>query len=395
LPTVHEVKLRSLPILWGPNSSLDFRKACVWSYSYFNHQYDLGINMILVSAQDRKVVNSMRCVVLNEPHQLEMKDVERPRPRPGEALIRIRHLGVCGTDLHAYEGRQPYFTYPRVLGHEIAAEVVDINGDSANWQPGEACVVLPYMACGKCVACRQGKANCCTTLKVLGVHVDGGMQDYLTVPITSLVMADGLTPVQMAMVEHQSIGAHAVSRAQIQGGEWALVVGAGPIGIGVVQFARLAGANLIVMDVDQKRLDFCRQTLSVKHLLNSEDDISGHLAALTGGDYPTVVFEATGNARSMMNAFNYAAHGGRLILVSLVQTDITFYDPNFHKREMTLLSSRNATRTDFERVIKAMRTDQIVTQPLNTHRVSLEEIVREFPGWLKRETGVIKAIVDL
>jgi hypothetical protein len=324
-----------------------------------------------------------------------MKEIEAPRPRPGEALIRVRHLGVCGTDLHAYEGRQPFFTYPRVLGHEIAAEVVDINGDSADWRPGEACVVLPYLACGGCVSCLQGKTNCCTTLKVLGVHVDGGMQEYLVVPLTNLVKAGGLTAAHMALVEHQSIGAHAVSRAQIRAGEWVLVVGAGPIGIGVTQFARLAGANLIVMDVDQERLDFCRQTLRVEHVLTAEDDPAGHLAALTGGDYPTAVFDATGNARSMMKAFTYVAHGGRLVLVSLVQADITFHDPDFHKRETSLLSSRNATRADFELVINAMRTDQVVTQPLNTHRVSLDQVVREFPSWLKRETGVIKAIIDL
>ncbi len=337
----------------------------------------------------------MRCVVLTEPRQMEMKEVQRPRPRPGEALIRIRHLGVCGTDLHAFEGRQPYFTYPRVLGHEIAAEVVEVNGDSAAWQPGEACVVLPYLACGACVACRQGRTNCCTTLKVLGVHVDGGMQDYLAVPMANLVKADGLTQEQMALVEHQSIGAHAVSRAQIRAGEWALVVGAGPIGIGVAQFARQAGAKLIVTDVDRKRLDFCRQTLRVENVLDPQDDLAGHLAKLTGGDYPTAVFEATGNALSMMNAFNYVAHGGRLVLVSLVQTDITFHDPDFHKRETTLLSSRNATRADFEHVINAMRTAQVVTQPLSTHRISLDEIVRKFPILLKPETGVIKAIIDM
>jgi 2-desacetyl-2-hydroxyethyl bacteriochlorophyllide A dehydrogenase len=336
----------------------------------------------------------MRSVVLLEPHRLELQDVERPEPLPGEALIRMRYLGVCGTDLHAFNGRQPYFTYPRVLGHEIAAEVVAVCGDAAGWQPGEACVVLPYLACGSCLTCRQGRTNCCTTLKVLGVHIDGGMQEYLTVPVANLVRAEGLTPGQMALVENQSIGAHAVARAQLQAGEWALIVGAGPIGLGVIQFARLAGARPVVLDVDPGRLAFCQRALGVEHVLDARTDPLPALAALTGGDLPTAVFEATGNPTSMMAAFNYVAHGGRLILVSLVQADIAFRDPDFHRREMTLLSSRNATRADFERVIAAVRAGQVVTEPLITHQVALADVVDQFPGWLRREAGVIKAMVE-
>lgn len=336
----------------------------------------------------------MRRLTLKEPGRFDLDEVGRPDRRPAEALIRVRHVGVCGTDLHAFEGRQPYFTYPRVLGHEIAAEVVEAPAESG-WQPGEPCVVLPYLACGRCVACRAGRTNCCTTLKVLGVHVDGGLQEYLSVPLTNLVRADGLTPGQMALVENQSIGAHAVRRAALAPGEWVLVVGVGPIGLGVLQFARLAGARVIAADVDAGRLAFCRAQLGIEHTLDASDDWLPRLAALTGGDFPTAVFEATGNPGSMNAAFNLPAHGGRLILVSLVQAEITFRDPDFHRRELTVLSSRNATRDDFENVIAAMRAGQIVTGPLNTHRVSLEEAAAAFPGWLRREAGVIKAIVDL
>lgn len=337
----------------------------------------------------------MRAAILKKPGEFELREVERPTIREGQALVRVRYVGVCGTDLHAYEGVQPFFTFPRILGHEIAAEVVEIAGDANGWTRGEACVVLPYLNCGTCIACWQGKTNCCATLETLGVHVDGGMREYITVPTGNLVKADGLTAGQMALVENQSIGAHAVRRAQLQEGEWALVVGMGPIGIGVIQFARLSGAKVIALDVDEGRLDFCRKTLGVEHTILVRSDPRPRLAELTNGDYPTAVFEATGNPGSMMAAFNYVAHGGRLILVSLVQADITFHDPDLHRRELTVMSSRNATRQDFERVIDAMRKEEVVTQPLNTHRVSLDGMSEQFPHWLKREAGVIKAIVEM
>lgn len=337
----------------------------------------------------------MQTVVLTAPGRLALGVAERPRPQAGEALIRVRQVGVCGTDLHAYAGRQPYFTYPRILGHEIAAEVVEVNGEAAGWQPGARCVVLPYLACGACGACRQGKPNCCTSLRVLGVHTDGALREHLTVPVTALVRAEGLSPTQMALVENQSIGAHAVGRAQLQPGEWALVVGAGPIGIGAIQFAQLAGARVIVLEADDRRLQFCQDVLGVRHLLHAADDPAGRLAALTGGELAHAVLEATGNPHAMMAAFGHVAHGGRLVLISVVQAEIAFHDPDFHRREMAVLSSRNATRADFDQVIAALRAGRIVSEALVTHRAPLAEVPGQFAGWANREGGVIKALVEV
>jgi 2-desacetyl-2-hydroxyethyl bacteriochlorophyllide A dehydrogenase len=335
----------------------------------------------------------MRCVVLKEPHHLELREVPQPTPGPGEALLRIRRVGVCGTDLHAFRGRQPYFAYPRVLGHELAAEVVDPG--PSDWKPGETCAVLPYLSCGGCVACRQGKTNCCTTLKVLGVHIDGGLQDLLALPAANLLRPEGLSPEQCALVENQSIGAHAVRRAQLRPGEWALVIGAGAIGIGAMQFARLDGARVIAMDLDAGRLEFCRRWLGVEHTLCAAKDPAAHLAELTGGEMPTAVFEATGNPASMTAAFTLVAHGGRLVLVSIVQADITFSDPEFHKRELSVLSSRNATREDFARVMEGMRSGQVVIGPMTTHRVGIAELPSALPEWITPGSGLIKAMVDL
>lgn len=341
----------------------------------------------------------MKSVVLVEPNRLELRETPMPSPQADRALVRVRRIGICGTDLHAFQGHQPYFSYPRILGHEIAAEIVEIGAEiSTNrdgLKNGDLCVVLPYLSDGTCIACRQGKTNCCVNLQVLGVHVDGGMREYLSVPLQNLVPAPDLTLEQMALVENQSVGAHAVRRAQLAPDEWVLVIGAGPIGIGVMQFARVSGANVIALDVSARRLDFCRRELGIEHTINVNDNPRAQIQALTRGDFPTAVFEATGNARAMIGAFDYVANGGRLVFVSIVQSDITFSDPDFHRREMTLMGSRNATRADFEHVIQSIATGKIVTDPLTTHQVSFDRVTGEFARWLDPEAGVIKAMVEL
>ena len=338
----------------------------------------------------------MHQVVLNEPFQMSLQSVAEPStPGPGQALVRVRRVGICGTDLHAFEGRQPYFSYPRVLGHEIAAEVVNGSESPGGLQAGEPCVIIPYLHCGACAACRQGKTNCCTRLKVLGVHVDGGLQDLLAVPANALVPAQGLSLDQMAMVENQSIGAHAVRRAQLSPGETVLVVGAGPIGFGVAQFARLEGAQLLVADLSEARLNLARRWLAPRETLAAGPDLEARLVTLTGGDLPDAVFDCTGSAASMMQSFRYVANGGRLVLVGLAQADLTFNDPEFHRRELTVLGSRNATREDFQHVIAAMAAEHVVTEPLTARHVTLEELPAAFPTWLDPQAGVLKATVAL
>jgi 2-desacetyl-2-hydroxyethyl bacteriochlorophyllide A dehydrogenase len=337
----------------------------------------------------------MRRVVLSEPFQLQLQTAQPPVPGPDEALVRVRRIGICGTDLHAFQGRQPFFSYPRVLGHEVSAEVLAVGPNPDGLVPGDPCVVSPYLYCGVCGACRQGKTNCCARLKVLGVHVDGGLQDLLTVPAHALVRASGLSVDQMAMVENQSIGAHAVRRAALQPGETVLVVGVGPIGFGVSQFARLAGAQVLLADLSPARLELAQRWLAPLHALAAGPELEARLADLTGGDLPSAVFDCTGSPASMMQSFRYVANGGRLVLVGLAQADLTFHDPEFHRREMTLLSSRNATRQDFEHVIAAMAAGQAVTEPLTTARVPLDGLVAAFPTWLDPQAGVLKAMVEL
>jgi 2-desacetyl-2-hydroxyethyl bacteriochlorophyllide A dehydrogenase len=336
----------------------------------------------------------MKALVCIQPGELTYRETDAPLARPGHSIIKIRRIGICGTDLHAYEGTQPYFSYPRILGHELAGDLVDLDR-APGFQPGEAVTIIPYFSCGHCIACRSGKPNCCTTIQVCGVHVDGGMVEYLSVPSSSLVAGHGLGYDQLALIEPLAIGAHAVRRAAIRPGEFVLVVGAGPIGLGTMESARIAGGVVIAMDINEDRLRFCRDRLQIVHTVNATDNPLDQISHLTRGEMPTVVIDATGSRKAINEGFQYLAHGGRYVLVGLQKGEIQFSHPEFHRREATLMSSRNATREDFDNVMKAMEEGLIDPRTYITHRVLFPEVKKQFASWLDPSGGVIKAIVEL
>lgn len=336
----------------------------------------------------------MKTVVCMQPGQIVVRNAPKPEPGPGEVLVKIKRIGICGTDIHAFAGNQPYFQYPRVLGHELAG-IIESVGQGVSLVPGKAAYIIPYMECGNCIACRHGKTNCCTNMQVIGVHLDGGMCEYIAVPEDHVVVAESLTLDQLALVECLAIGAHAVRRANVQAGATVLVVGAGPIGMGIMQFAKVQGARVIALDVNQERLQFCRDSLGVDEIIVAGADIKAQLERLTNGDYPQIVIDATGNPKAMMDGFEWVAHGGSYVFVSIVKADITFSDPEFHKRELTLLGSRNATPEDFRHVVNCLQNGSVTASPMITHRGNFDQLTDLLPVWSAPSSGVIKAVVEL
>jgi 2-desacetyl-2-hydroxyethyl bacteriochlorophyllide A dehydrogenase len=338
----------------------------------------------------------MRTVILERPGEYRLIQSEAPHEvGPGEALVRVHRVGVCGTDYHAFRGRQPFFTYPRILGHELGVEVLAVGDEPGDVSPGDRCALEPYLHCGRCVACRRGKTNCCADLKVLGVHVDGGMREQIVVPSAKLHRSESLPFEQLALVETLGIGAHAVARAALEPEEFVLVIGAGPIGLSVIELARLAGARVLVLDVNARRLEFCREHFGVDHAILASERAREEAREITGGEMATAVFDATGNAASMRAAFDFVASGGRLVLVGLVQDEIGFQDPDFHRKELTLLATRNSTAAEFRRILALMEAGRIDTRPWITHRARLEAVPDAFSAWLAPEAGVIKAIIEI
>jgi 2-desacetyl-2-hydroxyethyl bacteriochlorophyllide A dehydrogenase len=334
----------------------------------------------------------MKSLVCVNPGEFAYKEIEMPKPAAGQAILRVKKIGICGTDLHAFEGTQPFFSYPRVLGHELALEVVE----AAGFNKGDAVTIMPYFNCGTCIACRNGKPNCCTAINVFGVHIDGGMKEFISVPLYTLVDGEGLGSDELALIEPLAIGAHGVQRAGVTEGEFVLVIGAGPIGLGIMEFARIAGGKVIALDINQQRLDFCSEKLGVPYTINgTTENIAERLKEITNGDMATVVIDATGNLKAINAGIQYMAHGARFVLVGLQKEAFQFSHPEFHKRESTLMSSRNATRADFELVIRCIKSGAV--QPANyiTHRVRFDEVATQFKSWLDPANGVIKAVIDM
>ncbi len=337
----------------------------------------------------------MNTLTLKTPGSFELSQTPEPTDVPaGYALVKIHRVGICGTDWHAYHGRQPFFSYPRILGHELGVEVLKVNDPSSSVKVGDKCSVEPYLNCGKCIACRRGKTNCCIELQCLGVHCDGGMREQIVIPARKLHVSTKLSYDQLALVETLGIGCHAVSRANIEKGERVLVLGAGPIGLSVIPFAQADGGDVVVADVSESRLAFCRQHMKVQTTLDARNDLVAQLKALPVGDLPTVVIDATGAPPSMMRTFELIAQGGKIVFVGLFQGDVTFNDPNFHRREVTLLASRNALPGDFTRIIKLIENGVIDTRPWITHRSRVTEFVETLPKWLAPDAGVIKAMIE-
>jgi len=335
----------------------------------------------------------MLTVLCETPGKLVAEQRPRPLRQPGEVLLRVRRVGVCGTDLHIFTGKQPYLAYPRVMGHELSG-IVEEADPASGLAPGDAVYVMPYLSCGRCVACRQGKTNCCTSIQVLGVHRDGAMTEFLAVPAPFVHKVEGITLDEAAMLEFLAIGAHAVARADVASGQRVLVAGAGPIGLAVMLFAVRRGARVVALDPRRDRLDVARAHLGIEAAVEVGPDDAQELARLSGGEYFDVVFDATGNAQAMERGFAFIAHGGCYVLVSIVQGNISFADPEFHKREATLLSSRNATTADFETVLAAMRAGDVPVAALATHRMQLADLPRDFAALLEPDQHVIKAIVE-
>ncbi|MDR1319454.1 MAG: zinc-binding alcohol dehydrogenase family protein [Treponema sp.] len=342
----------------------------------------------------------MKALVMKKPGEFAVEERIKPEPKDDEILFKTLQVGVCGTDLHAFEGTQPFFSYPRIVGHELAVAVAEIppsaRAAAGNIKEGDIVTVLPYLRCGTCIACGKGKTNCCRDLQCIGVHVDGGMREYFTLPAFYAVPAGKVKPRDIALVECFSIGFHGVRRGNPAAGEAALVVGAGPIGIGTIHGLKERGAKVIVLDINDKRLAYAKDIAKADYVINSKNlDPEKALADITGGEMPPLVIDATGNAAQMMKTFHFVSPGGTIVFVGLVRSDISFPDPLLHAKEITLKASRNATKEDFANVIAGIESGRVNTAGFVTHAATMEETVSRFADWLKPESGCIKAVVEI
>jgi alcohol dehydrogenase len=341
----------------------------------------------------------MKAIQLEKPHSFRMIDVpEALPPGLGEVLVRVHRVGVCGTDLSGFLGKMPFFSYPRIPGHELGVEVVAVGDGVTNVRPGQRGSVEPYLNCQHCYSCRCGHTNCCESNQTLGVHCDGGLRSHFLIPARKLHTSAKLNYEQLALVETLAIGCHAVNRGKPSPTEHVLIIGAGPIGLSAIEFSRLSGAKTIVMDMNDARLEFVRARMKIPDTIATRNDGEElkRLAELTSGQLADVVIDATGSNRSMSHAINYCAFGGRLVYVGITQSELSFlHAPVMHRRELSILASRNALPGDFTGIIKLIEDGSLDTSPWITHRAGFDEMIDAFPSWILPETGVIKAMVEI
>lgn len=322
----------------------------------------------------------MKQVILESPGKFSEREAPAPPLSPGHALVHMERVGVCGSDFHAFAGRHPIYTYPRIVGHELSAVVMECPVNDRGIKAGDRCAIEPYMSCGKCHACDQGRNNCCEHIRILGIHVDGGMQEYLSVPIELLHNSSRLSVDQLALVETLGIGAHAVRRSQLKAHEETLVVGAGPIGIAVAQFASDIGARVHIVEKSEWRRRFVEK-MGFTSSASAENKSSD------------VVFDATGSAEAMASSLLHVATGGRLVYVGLTRDPVCIDDSFFHRKEVTILASRNSVGL-FPQIISMIEEGRIDTSPWITDRLHLSEVAAQFESLPHRKT-LIKALVEM
>ena len=339
----------------------------------------------------------MQALQLEKPREFRFIDQPEPAaPGPGDAVVRVLAVGICGTDYGGYLGKMPFFSYPRIPGHELGVEVVATGAGVTNVRPGDRCCVEPYINCQQCAPCRRGLTNCCAHNQTLGVHCDGGLRPLFTVPARKLHPSPRLSAAQNALVETLAIGCHAIDRGAPQAGETVLIIGAGPIGLSALEFAKLSGADVIVMDVTDRRLAFVRERMGVADTILGTGDAEDAVAERTSGRMCDVVVDATGSHASMSTALKYCGFGGRLVYVGITQQEIAFpHAPVMHRRELSILASRNALARDFGRIIGLIEAGTIDTGPWITHRIPFADTIRAFPGFLEPDSGVLKAVVEM
>lgn len=339
----------------------------------------------------------MKATVLEKAFTLIDAEVDVPALVPGSALVKTEAATICGTDFHAFRGNSLLLTYPRILGHELCGQVVQVMAGETGSpvKAGDRVSVLPYFSCGSCYACSVGRENCCASLKVMGVHVEGGLAEYMVVPLEFLIpVAPGLDPAVVALVEPLAVGAHAVRRGQVKQGDRVFIVGAGPIGLAVAENARAVGAEVIMADVSPERSAFVRGNFGYEILDPSQNDaVMARLKEWTGGVMPNVVIDSTGVKASMNGAVNYLSQAGTIVFVGLQSGTVDISDPAIHVREASLYASRVAQKRDFLDVLERIASGKIDAAKQITHRAPFAGARDAFLSWADSGPAVFKGVV--
>lgn len=324
----------------------------------------------------------MKAFVIDAPGKTSLTSIAEPRCGEADVLLRVRTVGFCGTDLSTFRGVNPLVSYPRVPGHELGCTIEAVGaGVPKHFRVGQDVLVHPYKACGTCTACRQQRFNCCRDNETLGVQREGGMTELLVVPWQTLYTSDRLTLREMALVEPLTVGYHATRRGRVAAGDTVAVFGCGAIGIGVLAAAASAGARVIAIDVDDRKLEVATK-VGAQHSINSNScNLHEELQKLTAGDGPHVLIEAVGLPQTFRAAVDEACFAGRVVYIGYAKKHVEFDTRYIVQRELDIMGSRNAVADDFRAVIAYLEQGTFPVDDVVTHVVPLADAGRALADW--------------
>lgn len=336
----------------------------------------------------------MKALVMNGPGAAVIADVAEPQVRPGEALVRVRRVGLCGSDLNSYRGRNPMVSFPRIPGHEVAATIVELHGDAPGLTTGMDVTVLPYTSCGKCAACRNGRSNACEQNQTLGVQRDGALTEYIAVPVEKLYPAR-LNLKELCLVEPLTVGFHAVARARVTEKDTVAIFGCGGVGLGAVAASAFRGATTIAVDIDDAKLATAKLAGAAHAIHSQRQDIRTALAELSGGRGPSVVIEAVGMPETFRAAVEVVSFTGRVVYIGYAKEPVCYETKLFVQKELDIMGTRNAQPQDFHSVIAMLEQGRFPVEATVSAMTPLREAPQVFAEWSADPNRFTKIMITM
>jgi threonine dehydrogenase-like Zn-dependent dehydrogenase len=334
----------------------------------------------------------MKALALIAPGRVEIATVREPRPAPGELLLKVEMVGLCGTDLNSFRGRNPLISYPRILGHEIAATILE--GD-AGTPAGTRVTVSPYTACGRCPSCRRGRENACRYNETFGVQRDGAITELLAVPAAKIYPSATLSHKQLALVEPLTVGAHAVARGRVTANDTVAIIGCGGIGLGSIAASAFRGARTIAIDLDDAKLAIARLAGATELIHSRNENVAERLRDLTAGEGPDVIIEAIGLAETFRLAVEEVAFTGRVVYIGYPKDHVSYETKLFIQKELDVMGSRNALPEDFRAVMAMLDAGRFPVEEAVTAVVGLDQAPAMLAEWSDNPAAFTKIMVRM
>ena len=337
----------------------------------------------------------MKAVQIVNPSEMKVVELEKPTVGAGEVLVRIKHVGFCGSDLNTFLGRNPMVKLPVIPGHEVGAVIEEVGPNvPAGFEKGMNVTLNPYTNCGKCASCRNGRVNACEHNETLGVQRNGAMCEYIALPWSKIIPAHRIPPRDCALIEPMSVGFHAVSRAQVTDIDIVMVIGCGMIGMGAIVRSALRGATVIAVDLDDEKLELAKR-IGAHHTINSmTENVHECLTKITEGLGPDVVIEAVGSPATYVMAVNEVGFTGRVVCIGYAKSEVSFQTKYFVQKELDIRGSRNALPTDFRAVIRYMEQGTCPKNELISKVVKPEAAIQAMKEWAAAPGKVFRILVE-